>query len=89
MAPKTMICPPEDGPETMVRRGISARRDPRLPSPGSAIVREYKGRTMRVVVHNDSFEWDGDRFDTLSAVAKKITGSHINGFRFFRFGEAK
>ena len=26
----------------------------------------------------------GDRYDSLSAIAKAVTGSHINGFRFFR-----
>jgi len=51
-------------------------------------VREYKGRTIRVVVLSDGqgFEWNGDRYRTLSAIAKKVTGSHINGFRFFRLG---
>ena len=55
---------------------------------GSAIVRQYKGRTHRVVVleHGKGFEYDGDRYRTLTAVAKKITGSHINGFRFFKLG---
>lgn len=26
----------------------------------------------------------GDRYDSLSAIAKAVTGSHINGFKFFR-----
>jgi hypothetical protein len=34
------------------------------------------------------FKFDGDRYRTLTAIAKKITGSHINGFHFFRLGEA-
>lgn len=89
MAPKTMICPPQPAEKaTTVTRPLhnGEHNDPRLPSPGSAIVREYKGRSIRVVVLNDGegFEWDGDRFRTLSAIAKKVTGSHINGFRFFR-----
>ncbi len=90
MAPKTMICPPEDGSAVTVSRELpnGEHNDPRIPSPGSAIVREYKGRTIRVVVlaDNDGFEYDGERFRTLSAIAKKVTGSHINGFRFFRLG---
>ncbi len=88
MAPKTMICPPQppDAP-TVTRKVPDAHpSDPRLPSPGSAIVRQYKGKTIRVVVLEDDrgFEYQGDRYRTLSAVAKQITGSHINGFRFFR-----
>ncbi len=60
--------------------------DPRLPAPGSAIVRQYKGKTIRVVVleAGKGFEFDGDRYRTLSAIAKHVTGSHMNGFRFFR-----
>jgi len=61
-------------------------RDPRLPAPGAAITRQYKGRTLQVVVLADGFEHEGRRFRTLSAVAKVITGSHINGFRFFGLG---
>jgi len=57
--------------------------DNRLPAPGDAIVRKYKGRQIRVVVLPDGFEYDGQRFRSLSAVAKAISGSHCNGFRFF------
>lgn len=61
----------------------SSTRDPRLPAPGTAIVRHYKGRTLQVTVLPDGFEYEGQRYRSLSAVAKKITGSHCNGFRFF------
>lgn len=89
MAPKTMICPPEVSPVPPTRVAsvpASHPSDPRLPSPGSAIVRQYKGKTIRVVVleAGKGFEYDGDRYRTLSAVAKHVTGSHMNGFRFFR-----
>ncbi len=57
--------------------------DPRLPAPGTAIVRRYKGRSLHVLVLADGFEFDGRRYKSLSAVAKTITGSHVNGFRFF------
>jgi len=90
MAPKTLICPPEPAGKVTVKRLLpnGEHNDPRLPSPGSAIIREYKGRKIRVVVLADGqgFECDGERYRTLSAIAKKITGSHINGFRFFRLG---
>jgi hypothetical protein len=58
--------------------------DPRIPPPGTAITRRYKGRTHEVVLLNDGFEHEGRRYRTLSAVAKAITGSHWNGFHFFR-----
>jgi len=73
-----------DGP--VVRTVVST--DDRLPAPGGAITREYKGRTLRVVVLPDGFEFEGERFRSLSAIAKKVTGSHVNGFRFFRLGSA-
>ena len=60
--------------------------DSRLPLPGTAITRKYKGRTLEVRVLRDGFEYDGQKFKTLSAVAKAITGSHCNGFRFFKLG---
>ena len=71
-----------------VARAPGRTRDPRLPAPGSAIVREYKGRKHRVVYLADGsgFEYEGKRYRTLSAVAKQITRTHINGFRFFRLG---
>jgi hypothetical protein len=31
----------------------------------------------------EGFEWQGDVFPSLSAVAKAITGSHTSGFLFF------
>jgi hypothetical protein len=92
MAPKTMICPPQIGESVTAIRSISRSpakpSDPRIPPPGTALVREYKGRTIRAVVLKDGqgFECDGERFRTLTALAKKITGSHMNGFRFFRLG---
>jgi len=60
--------------------------DPRLPAAGTALFRQYKGRTIRAVVlpDDEGFECDGGKYKTLTAVAEAITGSHINGFRFFR-----
>jgi hypothetical protein len=49
-------------------------------------VRQYKGRQVRVIVRADGFEYDGTRYKTLTAVAEQVTGSHVNGYRFFRLG---
>jgi hypothetical protein len=57
--------------------------DKRLPMPGTIITREYKGRTVQVQVADDGFEYDGQRYKSLSAVAKAVTGAHWNGFLFF------
>jgi hypothetical protein len=55
----------------------------RLPAPRTPIYREYKGKKIVVEVHSDGFEYEGQRYRSLSAVAKAITGSHCNGYRFF------
>jgi hypothetical protein len=61
--------------------------DDRLPMPGTVLSRAYKGRTVHVRVLADGFEWDGRAYPSLSAVAKAITGSHVNGFHFFRLAK--
>ena len=76
-APRESIAPPP----------VAARSsDPRLPAPGHWIVRDYKRQQIRVLVLEDGFEFDGRRYASLSAVAKDITGTHVNGFRFFKLG---
>lgn len=61
-----------------------ASHDRRLPPPGSQLTRKYKGQTLQVTVLTDGFDYLGTHYTSLSAVAKAITGSHCNGFLFFR-----
>lgn len=61
----------------------SVTTDDRLPMPGSIISKVYKGQTLEVLVLTDGFEYQGEEYKSLSAVAKEITGSHCNGFLFF------
>ena len=63
-------------------------RDRRLPPPGGSIVRTYKGRSVEVRVLPNGFEFEGELFKSLSAVAKRITGSHLSGYRFFGLADA-
>jgi hypothetical protein len=58
--------------------------DERLPRPGSLLTRRYKGRTLQVEVLEHGFAYDGQVYRSLSAVAKAVTGSHCNGYLFFR-----
>ncbi len=62
----------------------AVRPKQRLPLPGSILRRRYKGREIRVRVLASGFEFEGERFKTLSAVAKHVTGAHWNGYRFFK-----
>jgi hypothetical protein len=48
--------------------------------------RDYKGRQIRVLIVNNGFEYEGQLYKSLTAVANAITGSHVNGFQFFRLG---
>ena len=58
--------------------------DNRLPPPGTILVRLYKGQTVQVQVLTSGFAYQGQVYPSLSAVAKAVTGSHTNGFLFFR-----
>lgn len=62
---------------------VANRADDRLPIPGSALTRTFKGTEYRVTVLQDGFEYDGAIYRSLSAVATAITGSHWNGYHFF------
>jgi hypothetical protein len=64
-------------------------RDQRLPPVGGVIAREHAGATHKVTVLEDGFEYEGQRYRSLSAIAKRITGTHWNGFTFFAIGPAK
>jgi len=57
--------------------------DDRLPMVGTLLKRRYKGQTVQVRVLEQGFEFDGEVYRSLSAVARKITGSHWNGYHFF------
>ncbi len=78
--------PPKARPLASVVVASPSPVDPRLPPPGTVLRRRYKGRVLQVLVLADGFEFEGRRYPWLSAVAKAITGSHINGYRFFRLG---
>jgi hypothetical protein len=58
--------------------------DDRLPPPGTILTRPYKGRTLQVQVLTEGFAFEGRVYSSLSAVAKAATGSHCNGYLFFR-----
>lgn len=68
---------------------IDRHRDPRLPLAGTTITRCYKGRVLRVTVLERGFEFLGERYRSLTAVAKAATGSHWNGWLFFRLSTKK
>ena len=58
-------------------------RDPRLPGVGTVLTKDHRGKTHKVLVTEDGFEFEGLRYRSLSAIAKRITGIAWNGFLFF------
>ena len=50
---------------------------------GASLVRQWRGRTHTVLVREDGFEYDGQRYRSLSVIAAQITGAHWSGPRFF------
>ena len=78
--------PPQKAPSTAAVKtaAVSFSGDSRLPLPGAILTREYKGQTYQVTVHSNGFEWEGEIYKSLSAVANAITGTHTSGYLFFR-----
>jgi hypothetical protein len=63
--------------------------DPRNPVTGTRLIREWEGIEHTVTVLKDGFDWQGRKFKSLSAVAREISGTRWNGYRFFGLRERK
>jgi hypothetical protein len=74
---------------TVATGTMPIRRDERVPPPGTVLSRRFKGHEYRVTVLPGGFEYDGEVYRSLSAVAHAITGSHWNGLYFFALAERK
>jgi hypothetical protein len=57
--------------------------------PGTVLVREWDGTPQRVMVLADGFAWNGTTYQSLSQVARAITGTRWNGPRFFGLRDKK
>jgi hypothetical protein len=64
-------------------RSRNKPRDPRLPPAGTVLWREHRGEEHEVTVRERDFEYRGERYPSLSEVARLITGGNWNGFIFF------
>ena len=51
--------------------------------PGSKLVRAWRGKTHTVLVLEDGFEHQGQRYTSLTQIARELTGAHWSGPRFF------
>lgn len=85
-APKTPVMP---APERTRVAELRLTPDTRVPMPGAQITRTYKGRAVDVTVLPNGFEYDGAVYRSLTAIAKAVTGTHWNGYHFFRLRPEK
>ncbi|TIR60185.1 MAG: DUF2924 domain-containing protein, partial [Mesorhizobium sp.] len=51
--------------------------------PGARLVRDWNGKTHIVDVVEDGFVFEAKVYPSLSSIARKITGAHWSGPRFF------
>lgn len=72
---------------TLTRKSQIA--DPRNPVVGTRLMREWNGVEHTITVLRDGFEWQGRPYKSLSAIARAITGTRWNGYRFFGLRERK
>lgn len=63
--------------------GLRSVRADLKPIAGTRLVREWQGVEHTVTVTLNGFEWQGRPYQSLSAIARAITGSRWNGWVFF------
>ena len=73
-----------DGSNITLRR---IRQDQR-PIAGTRLLREYQGVEHVVTVTRDGYEYQGRPYQSLSAIARAITGTRWNGWMFFGLRKA-
>ena len=64
-------------------------RDQRLPCPGTLLTRQFENRRIVVTVLADGFEYQSQRYRSLSAIAREVTGTRWNGLLFFGLAERR
>ena len=66
-------------------RADAVKAETRSPAlkPGGRLIREWNGTTHAVDVVDGGFLWNGQRFASLSPIARAITGARWSGPRFF------
>jgi hypothetical protein len=54
---------------------------------GTTLVRQWRGQAHTILVREDGFEYEGQRYRSLTVIAERITGAHWSGPRFFGLTE--
>ena len=63
--------------------------DLRLPPPGTELRRRFGNRDVVVKVLPKGFEFEQQRYRSLSAIAREVTGTRWNGLLFFGLTERR
>lgn len=73
------------GFDAKLARALTGRATKAAPAlkPGARLLREWHGTTHVVDVLEGGFLWKQQRFQSLSAIARAITGARWSGPRFF------
>jgi len=74
--------------QELERSGAGAFAPAPLPKSGTRLLREWGGRTHNVIVLDRGFEYEGERYRSLTEIARRITGAHWSGPRFFGLRKA-
>ena len=83
-APAHLVGPAQRVLEPTLTSRRKAGRDARLPAPGSFLRREFNGQVILVQVLPDGFQYQDRVYRSLSAIVRQATGTHWNGYAFFR-----
>jgi hypothetical protein len=66
-----------------LERGARPVDPGRVVKAGSTLVRQWRGHMHNVLVGENGFEYEGQRYRSLTVIAERITGTHWSGPRFF------
>jgi uncharacterized membrane protein YdbT with pleckstrin-like domain len=80
------LCAPKHYGEAQsaVRMASASRRpDPRVPAPGTQLIKRYRKETITVTVLDDGYQYGLRVYKSLSAIAREVTGTQWNGLQFF------
>lgn len=67
----------------LVERENARKRVDDRPVCGTKLIREWQGVEHRVTVLREGYEYQGQPYKSLSAIARRITGTRWNGPMFF------
>ncbi len=80
---------PVPGAGPVVTAAFENGRAASFPKPGAVLRRAYKGRVIVVQVLPRGFEYEGEVYRSLTAIAQHVTGAHWNGVNFFGLPSAR